>query len=191
MERLLKLAEKIKDKELREKTVELLKNPKVSNPSMDYKASDITKTPSWIGAHHSYKGGLLDHIVSVTELSIMIAEHFTKRYGKKINMDHLIAAALLHDISKVFQLKEVKGTFTFSDFLLDHALWTCCELYARGFPEEVIDIVISHGGENITSSPRSIEAYILRKADEMDATVESFGQAKQQILLLGEDFFEG
>ena len=106
MKELIELAKKIKDKELQKKTIEMLQNPTLSNKSMKYPKSNLEETPSWVGAHHNYDGGLYDHIRSVTEISISIAETCKKVYKKDINMDYVIAGALLHDIMKIFMLKK-------------------------------------------------------------------------------------
>jgi putative nucleotidyltransferase with HDIG domain len=139
--------------------------------------------PAWIGAHHTYKGGLLKHVYSVTKLVMLIGKTMCEVYGKKINMDHLIAAAMLHDLAKVWQLEKIGDKYQFSPYLLDHAVWSACELYARGFPEEIVHMVSTHGGESGGPVPKTLEATILFHADNLDASAES---AAEKIILLGE-----
>ncbi|MCD6367606.1 MAG: HD domain-containing protein [Candidatus Aenigmarchaeota archaeon] len=182
LEHLIKLVEKIKDKELREKTIDLIKDPKLSS-GWDYKASEFDEIPAWIGDHHGYRGGLLEHTISVTEMCIMLAEHFKKMYGREINIDYLIAAAALHDIAKVFEIRKEGDKFAFNNFIIDHVRVGASELYARGFPEEVVHIVGSHGGGD---TPRTLEAIILNVADSLDASVENFGKDRTLLYLLGE-----
>jgi len=177
---LIKLAEKIKDKNLREKTIELLKEPKLSS-KWNYKASDFEKIPAWIGAHHNYEGGLIEHTLSVTELSLMVAEYLKNRYQKNINLDYIIAGALLHDIGKLFEIVEREGGYDFTNFLVDHVRLGGAELYSRGFPEEVVHIVFAHAGGDV---PRTIEAKIIDFIDNLDSTIESFGKEAQQLIYL-------
>ncbi|MCD6477562.1 MAG: HD domain-containing protein [Candidatus Aenigmarchaeota archaeon] len=177
---LIELAEKIKDKDLREKTIELLKDPKLSN-NWEYKATNIERVPAWIGAHHDYAGGLIEHTLSVTELSIMAANYLKERYDKKINMDFVIAGALLHDIGKLFEMREENNEFKFNEFLIDHIRLGGSELYARGFPEEVVHIVFAHAGGDV---PRTIEAKIVDIMDNLDSTVESFGKETHSLIYL-------
>lgn len=189
MKRLIELAEKIKDNELRKKTLDLLKDPKISNKTMQYPKANLEKVQPWVQAHHAYEGGLLDHIVSVTEISIAMAKTFHKVYKKDVNMDHVIAGALLHDIMKVFMVKESGKELTGAQ--LDHAVFSACELYSRGFPEEVVDIVASHGGEMgmQSANPRTLEAFIVFQADVSDSAGESFihPQASPfQFMLMGD-----
>ncbi|MBU3905288.1 MAG: HDIG domain-containing protein [Nanoarchaeota archaeon] len=189
MKRLIKLAERIEDKELRKKTLDLLKDPQISNKSMKYPRAKLETVHSWAGAHHDYDGGLLDHILSVTEISISIAETFNKIYKKKINLDHVIAGALLHDIMKVFMIK--KGGKGLTGTKLDHAVFSAAELYSRGFPEEVVDIVASHGGESAQPNIRTIESFIVYQADVIDSAGESsfiHPQASPfQFMLMGDE----
>src|SRR3989344_3065673 len=173
---LVKFAKTIKDNELRKKTIDFLKEPKITNPSMKHDATKLKEMPSWIGAHHYYVGGLVDHIYSVTALCIAMADSLENVYKEKIKRDELISAALLHDICKVFQLSRNKDGFEFTGHLLDHCLWACSELYARGFPEDVIAIVAAHGGESMNPIPRTVEGMILHHADSLDASVESLGK---------------
>ncbi|MFQ6009787.1 MAG: HD domain-containing protein [Candidatus Aenigmatarchaeota archaeon] len=191
MKRLFELANRIKDKDLRERTLKLLKNPQTKNPEFSkYRASDFSKIPAWIGAHHDYEGGLLDHVLAVTELSIGMAKSLEKIYGKEIkkivkkgiNYDYLIAGALLHDISKVFLIKKAGKEkqkmgvkWEFSGSMLDHAVFSSNLLFEHGFPEEVVHIVASHGGDlgSAGANPKTIEAWIVVQADNLGAMFES------------------
>lgn len=183
------IANKIEDETLRNKTLETLEIQVPSNEAMDYRAEELEEIPSWIGAHHSYKGGLIEHIYSVTKLALSISEILEEIYNKQLKKDFLIAGALLHDISKLFILKKVGEGYDLEKYLLDHALWSACELYARSFPEEVIEIVGSHGGEKLPPSPVTLEGTILQLADDLDARAESF-EKEDLIYVIGEELEE-
>jgi 7,8-dihydroneopterin 2',3'-cyclic phosphate phosphodiesterase len=186
-EKLIELAKKIKDRELREKVIDIIENPKLSNEEILYEAESIEEIPSSTNAHHSHEGGNIEHTISVTELAIKIAEHVEKTYGVKINYDYLIAGALLHDLMKIYQLKrDSSGKFVHSGCLIDHAVLCACELYARGFPEEVIHIVEAHGGDlgQAAARPQTIEALIVFYADVLDAAIESFIRPKENLAML-------
>jgi len=90
-----------------------------------------------------------------------------------VNKDALIAGALLHDIMKVYEFKEGKPT----GILLDHSALGLAELYKRGFPEEVLHLVISHAAPS-TNPPRTLEAVILHYVDTLLALIE-FGISSQ------------
>lgn len=175
IEQLVEYANKITDEKLRSMTLEMLLDPKLSNKNLIYGVSELKKIPSWVGAHHNYEGGLLDHTVAVTEACIKMADIFEKIYRIKINYDHLISGALLHDISKVFMISKDKSSWKVNGCLIDHGQFSLAELYARGFPEGVLHIVGAHGGElgQRAAYPKTMEALILFYCDVFDATFES------------------
>lgn len=174
-EDLIDLAGEIEDEDLRERTVELLENLELSNEDLNYEKSDLEEIPCWIGGHHYYEGGLVEHIYSVVNLCIDLVENFEENYDKDLDRDSLISAALLHDLAKQFIIKDMEG---FRDYSLDHEVWISCELYSRDFPEKVIEIIMGHGGETHEPMPKSEEAKILHHADSLDAEMnedEIFG----------------
>jgi len=183
MKEILELANKIKDKKLRDKTIKLLKEPSISNKEIKYKKVKFEKAPCWVGAHHDYEGGLMEHTLSVTKLCLSMVKDFEKQYKVKVNKDYLIAGALLHDIMKVFMLKKKGKAWEMTGVLLDHAVFTAAELYSRNFPEEVVHMVAAHGGETGMATPRTIEAMILYQADFADAAMESLGEAPKFIMM--------
>jgi hypothetical protein len=70
MKRLIELANKIQDKKLRDKTVKLLQEPEISNSEISYPAEKFEEIPAWVGAHHNYKGGQLEHTISVVNICL-------------------------------------------------------------------------------------------------------------------------
>lgn len=163
---LVELADEIEDEKLRRKTEEVLENPEISNDSMDFEKSDLEEIPCWIGGHHYYEGGLLEHIYSVTKLCIKIADQVNEVYDEEIDRDALLSASLLHDLAKQFIIKDMNS---FRDYWLDHNVWITCELYSRDFPEKVLEIIMGHGGETMEPVPKSKESKILHHADSLDA----------------------
>ncbi len=170
---LCKLGQKIKDTKLRRMVISTLKNPgKLSNKEFSkYNACSFEEAPASTNFHHIYVGGLIDHTYSVTKACISIADILEDVYKANIDYDSLIAAALLHDIGKLWKLKKENDVWEDTGIKLDHTfLWTC-ELYARGFPEHVIHIVASHFGDNGPTPPMTIEAMILHAVDDFDAKI--------------------
>lgn len=186
MNDLYKLAERIKDVKLRKRVISTLKNPgKLSNKEFEkYEACNLEEAPASTSFHHIYIGGLVDHTYSITKMSIAIAEILEEVYKTKIDYDSLIAAALLHDIGKLYRLKNINGVWDVTGIKLDHTMLGTSELYARGFPESVIHIVASHFGENGPTPPGTIEAIILHTVDDFDAKMGTVDQEGllQQIL---------
>ena len=58
---------------------------------------------------HAYifRGGWLEHVLSLTKTCIFLADHYATRFAEmtpKLNRDLVIAGALLHDIGRVLEL---------------------------------------------------------------------------------------
>jgi len=174
MKEFIELAQKIEDKELREKVIDFIKNPRLSHK--DFKKYPKEKYEN-AGAPFSAGSGpverdLIRHTVALTELCFETAKSVEKNFGLKINSDHLVAAALLHDIMKIYEWKKTKGGFEHTGIMLDHSFLGVAELYHRGFPEEIIHAVAAHFGENGPTPPRSYIALILHYLDSMLSLVE-------------------
>lgn len=132
--------------------------------------------------HHSYMGGLIEHTLSVTQ----ICDFMSTRY-KYVNRDILIATAMLHDIGKLRELSKFpENDYTDEGQLVGHIV-IGCEIISteaskiEGFPEQLKNLLkhslLSHHGEYEYGSPilpKTIEAYILHCADDMDAKVKMF-----------------
>lgn len=131
--------------------------------------------------HHGYMGGLVEHTLSVTQ----ICDFMSGRY-KYVNRDILIACAMLHDIGKIKELSEFPtNDYTDEGQLLGH-IFIGAELISKvaaniaGFPPALENImkhcILAHHGEYEYGSPKlpkTIEAFILHCADNMDAKVKA------------------
>ena len=132
--------------------------------------------------HHAYMGGLCEHSLNVAQICEFLAPRF-----KYVNRDLLIAAALLHDVGKIYELSAFpENSYTDKGQLLGHitmGVQLVSESAAKidGFPEELKNLLLhcllSHHGKREYGSPvvpKIIEAFILNKADETDAHVKMF-----------------
>ncbi len=175
LEDLLKIAEKIEDDILRGMTTELMKNPELSNDNFKkWEAVSWEECPAGPESfHHGYPGGLIDHTYSVVNLCINTAEKMEEVYDIEINMDTLITSALIHDFAKLYEWKW-EDAVVHSGLTIDHTIFGTAELYARGFPEDVVHCVAAHAGEFGTTEPRTIEAKILHEMDYFDAKFDGF-----------------
>jgi 7,8-dihydroneopterin 2',3'-cyclic phosphate phosphodiesterase len=186
MSELYKMAERIKNVQLRRKVVAILRNPgKLSSKSFArVSPCSFEEAPASTNFHHIYKGGLLDHVVAVARMAISVAETLESIYGAKIDFDSLIAGALLHDHGKLWKMAKENDAWGETNLMLDHTMLWVSELYARGFPESVIHIVAAHFGEDGPTPPMNIEATILHEVDNFDAKIGTVDQESllQQIL---------
>lgn len=127
--------------------------------------------------HHGYRGGLLEHTLSVTQ----ICDFSAPRY-KHVDRDILLASAMLHDVGKVLELSEFPvNDYTDDGQLLGHLIIGSemirdAAAKIEGFPKQLETLLkhcmLSHHGEYEYGSPKlpkTIEAFILHCADNLDA----------------------
>lgn len=199
MQKLIELAQKIKDEELKKKVVEFLKDPRLSHkdfkkyPRMKIEEAGSVFTVSGPSGATSVERDVLNHTVALVDLCLKTVDTFEKNYGMPINRDYLVAAAILHDITKIFEWKKGEEGFEHTGVLLDHTMLGVAELYHRGFPEGVIHIIASHFGENGPTPPRNFEALVFHHLDTMVSLAEFhlYGAKQQQqpvqLVLLDEE----
>jgi len=135
--------------------------------------------------HHSYMGGLLEHTLAVVQIcDFMSTQH------PDADRDLLIAAAILHDIGKIYELSEFPlNEYTDDGQLLGHIVMGASLVEDEaakipGFPHGLATLlrhcVLAHHGEYEFGSPKRpkvLEAFILHCADNMDAKVKAFEEA--------------
>lgn len=138
--------------------------------------------------HHSYLGGLIEHLVSVAQ----ICDFLSTRY-KFVNRDILLSSALLHDLGKIYELSAFPdNNYTDDGELLGHII-IGTELITEetnkieGFPKQLASLIkhciVSHHGEleyGSPQKPKTIEAFILHCADNMDAKVNMYEEMMEK-----------
>lgn len=171
-QKLRALANKIRDRKLRGKVVELLENPTFEIAGTKYTGLPLEVSPAGLSHHHSYPGGYIEHVISTANIALAICSSAEKVYGGKVNRDIVIAGVLLHDIFKPLTYAVNKnGTYgktSLADYM-DHLSIVTSELVRRGFPLEVIHLVSAHHGEYGPIRPHTIEALICHLADLADS----------------------
>ncbi len=132
--------------------------------------------------HHAYRSGLLEHILSIMDVTVFLAD----RYGAR--RDLLIAGALLHDIGKLQELSYDTSTdYTVEGNLVGHIVLGVGMLRdaAREHPvpvemlTELEHLILSHHGELEHGSPvkpMTVEAFLLATVDDMDAKLHQIHQ---------------
>ena len=136
----------------------------------------LMKAPAAKSVHHAYMGGLLEHMLSVAELCMLMADHYPE-----LDRQTLLAAALLHDIGKIDEMSGVLVTeYTDEGRLLGHIVQgiVMLEPYLRksGLEPELVmhfkHLIASHHGEpefGAVREPATPEAFVLHYADNIDA----------------------
>ncbi len=155
--------------------------------------------PAAIKHHHAYRGGLIEHTVSVLRICLTLGDIY-----KVADRDMLIAGALLHDVGKVksYTYDVAQGGISVSDcgVMFDHIVMgsedvgerihrmekSCpkrtmgCKCFSEPEVLAIKHMILSHHGALEWGSPVepvTIEACILHHADNMDAQVNKFNKA--------------
>lgn len=114
-------------------------------------------------------GKLIEHTKRITNLAKAV---FDLR-NESINLDFLIAGALLHDVGKLLEYRYLDGKFVKSEYGKKFRHPVSGALLAKQFklPDEVILIIYahSHEGDNLKRSP---EAVIVNHCDFIDFEIK-------------------
>ena len=138
--------------------------------------------------HHAYRGGLLEHVLSMATAGKALAQHYGARD------DLLVAGAIVHDIGKLQELGYDNGaiSYTRDGNLVGHialglVLVRDTARGISGFPDdlraELEHLVVSHHGSRDRGSPvepKSVEAFILSAIDDLDARLHQVRQATRE-----------
>jgi 3'-5' exoribonuclease len=150
----------------------------VSDPAV---APKLKVAPAAMKVHHAFRSGLLEHITSLCDLAVMLSGKY-----ERLDLDLLIAGAILHDLAKVECLETVGVGFAYTreGLLVDHVglgllmLERHCNLVGD-FPAELKAVlqhlVISHHGDldkGALRLPMLPEAQALHFMDMLDARME-------------------
>lgn len=184
MVELLTVVHSMKNDHLRQLTLDVLEDPEIKPLFM--------QAPAAKTIHHAWKGGLLEHVLSICKILEFMAAHYAY-----LNRDLLIFGGIFHDIGKVWELS-YESTLGYTDRgrLLGHML-IACELVDKkasrifGFSEELKDmckhIILSHHGKYEYGSPKRpkfMEAMIVAMVDDLDskmATIHSFIESERNV----------
>jgi putative nucleotidyltransferase with HDIG domain len=129
--------------------------------------SDLKKIPFTLLIPNC-KIDLIEHTRAVTQTAIAIAETLRANYGRalKIDMDILVAGALLHDVGKMLEYaKQGKGIGKSKmGGMLRHPFSGQALAYSHGLPTEVLHMIAYHSKEGDLGK-RITEAIIVHHAD--------------------------
>jgi 3'-5' exoribonuclease len=153
----------------------------------------FTMAPAGTKNHHSYHGGLLEHVVNLMEVVLRICPCYPQ-----INRDLLLMGAFLHDLGKTAELSYDRS-FSYSDegqlighlvmgvAMLDQKVAEAEKLSGESIPQETVlrlkHMIVSHHGEYAFGSPKlpmTLEAVALCYLDNLDAKVNTFWNLMQE-----------
>ncbi len=149
-------------------------------------AEQIKQYPAASRNHHAYRGGYLEHVLSVTKTALYLAGKYREYYPEMsppLSQDLVIAGAVLHDIGKLRELScQPHGAdYTSQGRLIGHILLGRDIVREYAMQMENIDaetvlrlehMIVSH--QNLPEwgspvSPHTPEALLVHYADDIDA----------------------
>ena len=175
-ERLDDLIASVDDEHLRDLLARIVSDPEV--------AGALLRAPAARSLHHAYRGGLLEHTVSMTTAAAALCD----QYGCDRSL--VVAGCVLHDLGKVWEL-DGKASFDYTDDgrLLGHIPMIALHVDRRiaespSFPEEtrrqLLHVLLAHHGEYAYGSPRRPkmpEALLVHTIDNLDARMAAMFEA--------------
>jgi hypothetical protein len=120
-----------------------------------------------------------EHVSVVCRLCMAMADVLIEAYRDRypINRDSLIAGALLADVGKLIEFREVDGEFQWASMYqyLRHPFTGVGFCFKHDIPEQVMHIVATHSWEG-DKFKRQPEAIIFHHADFTDFDLTKFAQ---------------
>ncbi len=110
----------------------------------------------------------VEHVRGVVQVAYQSAKGLQEIYGDRmpINLDYLLAGALLHDIGKILEYVEKDGEFvkSYEGKHVRHPFSGTALAFAEDLPVEVQHIIAVHAGEG-DGRWRSTEGILVHHAD--------------------------
>ena len=140
------------------------------------------RAPAGMKNHHAYRGGLLEHVLSLMELVLVVAPRYAQLDG-----DKLLIGAFLHDAAKVDELSyerdiaytdegQLLGHMVLGVTMLNDKVRQIVQQDGQPFPDRLLvelkHMIVSHHGEYEYGSsklPMTLEAIALHYLDNLDA----------------------
>ncbi|MDH3254913.1 MAG: HD domain-containing protein [Acidobacteriota bacterium] len=148
----------------------------------------LREHPAAKSIHHAYRGGLLEHVVSMAELAVEVCRHYPD-----VSSDIVLVGVLFHDLGKTLELgKMPQNDYTAEGRLVGHVvigrdlLRVRCEAIDE-FPAELRlhleHLILSHQGLLEYGSPvepMTAEAIVLHAIDNLDAKLAQLREAARE-----------
>jgi 3'-5' exoribonuclease len=151
----------------------------------------LCSAPAGVKAHHAYMGGLLEHVVSMSETATRLCE-----VHPSLNRDLLLLGVLLHDLGKTRELAwdpsfsytdegQLLGHMNIAVEMLNEKLRQAENVSGYSPPDEetvlrLKHMILSHHGALEFGSPvlpMTPEAIALHFIDNLDARLHEFNRA--------------
>ena len=147
----------------------------------------LREHPAAKAMHHAYRGGLLEHVVSMAELGRLVCSHY-----RDLDRDLVLVGVLFHDLGKLRELGAMPANdYTLEGRLIGHVVIGRDLLIERcaaieGFPADLRmlleHMVLSHQGKKEFASPvepMTPEALALHFIDDLDSKINQLRAVRE------------
>jgi 3'-5' exoribonuclease len=148
---------------------------------------ELREHPAAKVMHHAYRGGLLEHVVSMAGMANRICDHYPE-----LDRDLILLGVLFHDLGKLIELGAMPANeYTLPGRLVGHVVLGRDLLRARcsaidNFPRDLElhleHLVLSHQGQKDYGSPvepMTPEAIALHFIDDLDSKLNQLRAARE------------
>lgn len=145
------------------------------------KWSDVRHVPTSAGIPYPN----LPHMQCVVTLALAVADAFEQHHGIKVNRDHLIAASVLQDASKVVEYapgRNGKLVRTAIGKNYPHGFWCAMLAAQKGVPDQIGHVMLTHSSSAATF-PDTIEGKILYYVDQLDVIAIHKDRWKKHLMI--------
>jgi putative nucleotidyltransferase with HDIG domain len=141
---------------------------------------DLPKNHHTVALTHS----TVAHTRSVTQQCVAIARAIDEHHGLRCDMDLLVAASLLHDVSKLLESEpgdDGPRTSRFGE-LIQHGTYAMHMAWKYGLSDELVHVIGSHTTQS-RLAPATLEAVIVHYADFVDSDALMWELGRHKLLL--------
>lgn len=149
--------------------------------------AELREHPAAKSIHHAFRGGLLEHVVSMAELADRICDHYPE-----LDRDLMLVGALFHDLGKLRELGAMPANdYTLEGRLVGHVVLGRDLLLERcaailDFPPDLRlqleHLILSHQGQRdfgAVVEPMTPEAVALHFIDDLDSKLAQLRMARE------------
>ncbi len=126
---------------------------------------------------------LLEHTRSVALQALAVAQIVEKLHGIEFNQDELVAAALLHDVSKLLEYGPTNDGAgkTTTGKRIQHGILGAVKAMEHGLSEDLVHNIIVHT-HNSRYLPQTWEAILVHYVDYLDSDALLFAEGRPLLL---------
>jgi 3'-5' exoribonuclease len=149
----------------------------------DEVAARLAHAPAAMRHHHAFRGGLVEHILSMSRLALRVGAHYRDYYPGLLQTDLVVAGCILHDLAKVWELSWHRDVdYTDAGRLVGHIpmgiqfVRRVADRLQPRLDDDLVHrlehLVASHHGQLEYGSPvrpQTPEAIILHQVDMIDS----------------------